>query len=358
MNETLKRVCRAFRITDEFVDYEVIQTGIVNRTYKVNFRLADGSLKSFLVQNVNTYAFRDPIGLMENIDRVTEHIRAKKPNSTCLHFHHTEDRKTYLMEGNNFWRMTNYVVSDTYNATKDPKILKNAGMAFGEFQNDLSDFEASLLHETIPGFHNTRQRYEKFLQAVQENAAGRADQVREEIDYVLSIQDVACTLTDLGNRGELPVRVTHNDTKINNVLFDRETGDALVVIDLDTVMAGYIGHDFGDAIRFAANFVAEDSPEFDKVGIDLDVFRAFAEGFLSKTRDAMTDKEKETLALSCVALTAELAVRFLDDYLRGDPYFTTRYPEHNLVRTRNQIALCKDMLKHLDEMNAIVQSFV
>lgn len=353
--EKLLEVSRAFRIEYDYLGYETIQMGNVNRTYKVNFRLPDGNPKSFLVQNVNTYAFRNPIGLMDNIDKVTEHIRAKKPGQLALHFHHTADRKTYLVDGENFWRMTNYVPSVTFNSVTDMSVVRNAGKAFGEFQMDLADFDISELTETIPGFHNTRKRYEDFLRSVGEDKAGRACQVREEIDYLISVQDRACCLTDLYHAGKLPLRVTHNDTKINNVLFDAETNEALVVIDLDTVMPGLMGHDFGDAIRFAANHVAEDSPDYHRVGIDLEVFQAFARGFLEKTRNTMTPLELDTLADSCVCLTAELVVRFLDDYLRGDLYFKTGYPEHNLVRTRNQIALCRDMIAHLDEMRAIIR---
>ena len=354
MDEKLKEVCTAFRLPGTYLGYESIQVGIVNRTYKVNFRLDDGKEKSFLVQNVNTYAFRNPIGLMNNIDLVTEHIRAKCPQKLSLHFHHTADRKTYLVDGSNFWRVMNYVPSATYSATKDPVILRNAGKAFGECQNQLADFDIRLLVETIPGFHETRRRYESLDEAIARDAVGRVEETQAEIGYLQSIRDLACTLTDLGREGRLPLRVTHNDTKINNVLFDEKTNEALVVIDLDTVMPGLMGHDFGDAIRFAANFVAEDCPDYDRVGIDLEVYRAFAQGFLEKTRDTMTSEERATLATSCISLTAELAVRFLDDYLRGDLYFTTQYPEHNLVRTRNQIALCRDMVAHLDEMNEIV----
>ena len=193
---------------------------------------------------------------------------------------------------------------------------------------------------------------------MQENKAGRADQVREEIDFLLSVQDLACRLTDLQQAGQLPLRVTHNDTKINNVLFHPETSDAMIVIDLDTVMPGLMGHDFGDAIRFAANYVEEDCRECEKVGVNLEIFRAFAEGFLSRTAKTMTDMEVETLALSCFVLTAELATRFLADYLDGDLYFNIKCPDHNLVRTRCQIALAKDMLKKMDEMEKIVRDCV
>ena len=355
MDEKLKQVCAVFRLPGTYLSYESIQVGIVNRTYKVNFRLEDGREKSFLVQNVNTYAFRNPIGLMNNIDLVTEHIRAKHPEKLSLHFHHTADRKTYLVDGDNFWRVMNYIPSANYSSTKDPVILRNAGRAFGEFQTQLADFEIGQLVETIPNFHNTRSRYESLDEAIAQDAAGRVKEARAEIDYIQSIRNLACTLTDLGREGKLPLRVTHNDTKINNVLFDRKTNEALVVIDLDTVMPGLMGHDFGDAIRFAANLQPEDSPEYSRVGIDLEVFSAFAQGFLEKTGDTITPLELETLATSCVCLTAELVVRFLDDYLRGDKYFKTRYPEHNLVRTRNQIALCRDMIAQLEKMDAIIR---
>ena len=358
MDKKLQEVCRLFKIEDTYVGYETVQMGNVNKTYKVNFLLPDGKPKSFLVQNVNTYAFREPVGLMENIDRVTEHIRAKRPGKTALHFHHTHDRKTYVVDGENFWRMTNYINSVTYNSVKDPTVLRNAGMAFGEFQTQLADFEIGLLHETIPNFHNTRARYEKFLQVVAADPVGRLQEVREEVAFLKEVMDKACLLTDMQKAGQLPLRVTHNDTKINNVLFSPEDASALVVIDLDTVMPGLVGHDFGDAIRFAANFVEEDCPDYAKAGVDLDVFRAFAEGFLSQTASTLTEAEIDTLALSCFVLTTELAVRFLDDYLRGDPYFKINYPEHNLVRTRCQIALAQDMLRKLPQMEAIVRECV
>ena len=356
--DKLLEVSRLFRIDYEYLGYETIQMGNVNRTYKVNFMLPEGKPKSFLVQNVNTYAFRNPVGLMDNIDKVTEHIRAKKPGQLALHFHHTADRKTYVIDGKNFWRMTNYVPSVTFNSTTDMDIIRNAGRAFGEFQMDLHDFDIGELTETIPDFHNTRRRYETLKRSIAENKAGRAEEVKEEIGFLLSVEDLACKLTDLHNAGQLPLRVTHNDTKINNVLFDPETSDAMVVIDLDTVMPGLMGHDFGDAIRFAANYAEEDCRDLSKVGVNMQVFEAFAQGFLSMTAKTMTDKEVETLALSCFVLTAELATRFLADYLDGDLYFKINAPDHNLVRTRCQIALAKDMLKHMDEMEAMVRACV
>ena len=358
INQKLEEVCRLFRIEGTYVGSQVIQVGNVNKTYECKFILPDGTPKSFLVQNVNTYAFRHPVELMDNIDKVTEHIRAKKPGQVALHFHHTADRKTYVIDGKNFWRMTNFISSITYDTANSLNLVRNAGKAFGEFQMQLADFEPDALFETIPNFHNTRARYENLLASVKANAAGRLEEVREEIEWLLSVQDQACTLTDMLNAGQLPLRVTHNDTKINNVLFEKDGENPLVVIDLDTVMPGLVGHDFGDAIRFAANFVREDSPEYEKAGVNLEVFKSFAEGFLEMTAKTLTENEIATLALSCFVLTVELATRFLADYLDGDLYFKILSPDHNLVRTRCQIALAKDMLRKLPEMERIVRSCV
>lgn len=358
MDKKLAQVCELFRIEGTYVGHEMIQVGNVNKTYEVKFILPDGKRKSFLVQNVNTYAFRKPVELMENIDKVTEHIRAKKPGQVALHFHHTADRKTYVIDGDNFWRMTNYIPSVTHSEVHDPGIIRNAGKAFGEFQMQLADFDIKQLYETIPGFHNTRMRYEKLIASMHEDPVGRVAEVREELDFLLSVQDQACKLTDMLAADELPLRVTHNDTKINNVLFEIGGDMPLVVIDLDTVMPGLVGHDFGDAIRFAANYVAEDSRDYEKAGVDLDIFRSFAEGFLQMTAKTLTPNEIDTLALSCFALTVELATRFLADYIDGDRYFKIRSTDHNLVRTRCQIALAKDMLKKMPQMEQIVRECI
>ncbi len=355
MDTKLKQVCEAFRIAGTYEGYEEIKVGNVNRTYRVDYRRDDGKRKSYIVQQVNTFVFKKPVEVMENIDKVTEHLHAKTPGRTSLHFHHTANRKTYLFDENGFWRLFNYIPSSTYNVCDDLEIVRNAGLAFGEFQTLLADFDANKLYETIPDFHNTRKRYEKLLADAAMDPCGKAESVAAELEWLISVQDQACALTDMHGHGELPLRVTHNDTKINNVLFEHDGKQAIVVIDLDTVMPGLVGHDFGDAIRFAANYVEEDSKETDKAGVNLAVFQAFAEGFLKNTASTLTEKEIETLGLSCFVLTTELATRFLDDYILGNPYFKIDYPEHNLVRTRCQIALAKDMLRKMDEMNAIIR---
>ena len=359
------KIGRAFRLPGHFFSYEEIQTGNINSTYIVNSVINDDSgiakLKPFLFQKVNTYAFKNPVQLMDNIEMVTSYIHSKRPESLNLHFHHTENvgvRQNYYCEGNDFWRVIKYIPSKTFMSCNDPMIIRGAGMAFGDFQQILSDFDASKLHVTIPNFHDTRKRYEQLRLSVKNDKAGRAEDIREELNYLLSVEDKACLLTDLQNKGDLQLRVTHNDTKINNVLFNPETYEPLVVVDLDTVMPGLVGNDFGDAIRSAANFVLEDSRDIEKAGIDLNILYAFADGFLSQTAHSLTKAEIETLGMSCFCIACELATRFLSDYLDGDKYFRTQYPEHNLVRARNQISLSKDMLDKMNAINGIIDGLV
>ncbi len=357
----LQSVGAAFRLPGLFFSYEEVRTGNVNNTYKVNYIVDDGGgmarIKSYVVQKLNSFAFRNPVQLMENIDKVTEYIRRKRPEGMNLHYHHTEvsgERKTYLLDDGDLWRVVNFVPSITFDTCDDPRIVRNAGVAFGDFQRVLEDFQAGDLFVTIPDFHNTRKRYEQLKEAIRLDPQGRYASAKAEADDLLAVEEEACQLTDLQMRGELPLRVTHNDTKINNVLFDEETRAALVVIDLDTVMPGLVAHDFGDAIRFAANFTAEDSRDLAKTGVDLNIFWAFADGFLSQTASGLTPAELDTLGISPLALACELATRFLTDYLLGDPYFNIHCPDHNLIRARCQIALAKDMGRKKDAMQSIV----
>ena len=350
----LQRVCSAFCVEGEFAGYEQIKVGNINRTYKVRYVKPDGAEKDYVVQRVNTYVFKRPEQVMENIDRVTGHLREKTPGRVSLHFYHTQDRKNYVSDESGFWRLFNYIPSSTYNSVEDLNIVRNAGEAFGEFQMMLADFDAASLHETIEGFHNTRMRVENLERDMAKDPCGRCAEVKEELDWLIAHKEIGCKLTHMYENGLLPARVTHNDTKINNVLFEKDGTQPLVVIDLDTVMPGLVGHDFGDAIRSAGNFVEEDCPDYEKAGVNIPVFRAFAEGFLSRTAKVLTQNEIDTLALSAFVLAYEQAVRFVNDYILGDPYYKINYPEHNLVRTRCQVALAKDLLKHQDALQAIV----
>jgi len=352
--EKLRQVCECFHLKGEFKAFQEIKMGNVNRTYRVIYQTPEGE-KSYILQAVNTFVFKQPQQVMANIDGVTRHIRTKKPGQVSLHFHHVDEEKNYLMDEEGFWRLFNYIPSVTYNACDDLQVVRNGGEAFGEFQMLLSDFDAAGLYETIPDFHNTKKRYEKLTADIAADPCGKVREAKEEIDWLMAVREKACRLTDMHEKGLLPLRVTHNDTKINNVLFDRDTHRAIAVIDLDTVMPGLVGHDFGDAIRFAANFVEEDCPDYEKAGVNMNVFTAFTEGFLKHTASTLTEAEIDTLPLSCFVLAVELATRFLDDYLLGSPYFKINYPEHNLVRTRCQIALAKDMLEKEGAMRQAVR---
>jgi len=355
MDSKLRKICEAFRIQGTYLSYEQIKDGNVNKTYKVTFEKPEGGKKHYIVQQVNTYAFHEPERLMDNADLITEHIRAKKQGGTALHYHHTADRKTYVYDDDHgFWRLCNYIPSVTFNSSQDHEVLRRTGAAFGEFQRLLSDFRVTDLYETIPDFHNTPKRLQKLFEDAEKDPLGRVAEVREELAYIASVRQEAEQMTRMYESGRLPLRVTHNDTKINNVLFNAETQEAMVIVDLDTVMPGLVGNDFGDGVRFAANFVEEDCPDCSKAGCDLEQFRAFTEGFLSQTADMLTEAEKETLPLSVFTIAVELASRFLDDYILGDPYFNIHYPTHNLVRTRCQLALAQDIHEKLPQMREIV----
>ena len=349
---TLAAVGAAFGLPGAPVARDEIAMGNINRTYKVTYRTGAGE-KDYLFQRVNTYVFRDAEALMANVDRVTAHLRAKRPGEVTLCYEHTADGNPFWREGDAFWRVCNFIPSVAFMTAEDMEVARGAGVAFGDFQRAMADFDPALLTETIPGFHDTRARYAALRRSAAADPVGRLAEVGAELDFLLSIEEAACLLTDGQKRGDLPLRVTHNDTKLNNVLFDPVTRAPLAVIDLDTVMPGLVGHDFGDAIRFAANTVPDDAPA-DQVRLELSRFEAFADGFLSRTAAVLTPAERETLAASCLAMTAEVAVRFLTDYLDGDRYFKVRDPAHNLRRTRNQIALARGMLSHREEMEATV----
>ena len=356
--ERIEQVCRAFRIEGSFIGSEVITRGNINTTVRIDFEI-NGNKKSFLLQRVNTYVFTDPLKIMNNIHLVTTHIRNKNtnPNKINLHFHHCANGDNfYFDEDGEFWRMINYIDALSFDLCDDPEILQGAGYAFGEFQTALEDFDASLLYETIPDFHNTPKRYETFLKAVERDDRGRVHEVLPEIEFTKKHAKLAGRLIELKNEGKLPLRVTHNDTKSNNVLFDRATGTPLTVIDLDTVMPGLVAFDFGDAIRSAGNSTEEDETDLSKVYLDVGKFSAFAEGFLKATAGHITEAEIDSLALGSFVLTFECGMRFLTDYLEGDKYFRTAYDGHNLVRAKCQYKLAEDMLNKMEEMEQIVRN--
>ena len=358
MKEKFQKIGDMFRLPGVVDRIDVVKRGNINSTYCVTYD-NDGQKKCYMFQRMNTFVFKDPVLIMENIDHVTSHIITSYPGSPALHFHHTDDGENFIFdEDGSFWRVMNAVDSVTFDTCDDLEIIKNTGEAFGRFQMQLADFDASLLHETIPDFHNTKKRLDTLFEHVEEDPCQRAALVADEIAYIASVRERAGELSERYAAGEFPLRVTHNDTKANNVLFDPETKKPLVVIDLDTVMPGMAMYDFGDAVRFIANTAEEDEPDVTKVSFDTAKFRAFCEGYVSQVWDALTPAEIDALVPACFAITIELASRFLDDYLTGDKYFKVTYPEHNVVRTRCQLALAKDIDLKSGELAAIVRETV
>lgn len=355
MNQQLRAAMAAFGLPENSTVKE-LSGGHINRTYHV---VCSGTTAhGWVLQRLNGYVFRRPEQVMENIVRVTEHLRRKGGEAVTLRFEPTAEGGWFFRDdAGNVWRMCGFVPSKTMESGADTAVVEGAGEAYGTFQGMLSDFPVAVLHETIVGFHDTPRRYADLIQAAKANQAGRGAAVQEELAWLLSVQEEACHLCRMREQGLLPLRVTHNDTKLSNVLFDSVTHRPLMVIDLDTVMPGLVAYDFGDAVRTAANTAAEDEPDGSLARLDLSRFQAFAAGFLRYTVGALTEVERNTLAQGCFAVTVEQAVRFLEDYLRGDVYYRTNRVNHNLVRARCQIALAKDMLRLETTMQRVVSAY-
>ena len=354
-----------FCFEGEFDEALEINAGNINNTYRLIYRLPDGAKKEYLLQRINTYVFKDPVGVMRNIDLITRHIenayRARGVDSERRVLRVIPTREGglfYRTEDDGYWRAYNFITNATaYDRIENAADFREAARGFGEFQRLLSDFPANELVETIPGFHHTARRFETFEASVAADRAGRVSQLTEEIEFLRRCRGMMTEIVAALEAGRVPVRVTHNDTKINNVMIDDETHRAICVIDLDTVMPGSALFDFGDAIRSGAPTVGEDSPDFEKVALDLTLFEAFTQGFLSEVKSILTPEEIAMLPLSAKVITAEQAMRFLTDYIDGDLYYKIRTPDHNLVRARNQIALVRDMERKFDEMQAICRKY-
>lgn len=334
--------------------------GHINDTYFVETSRA----RKYILQRVNNGIFQDIDGLMNNIILVTAHIRQKvaeaggDPLRECLSVVDTKDGQHFVRVDDCFWRCYIYIENAiTMQTAQTPELFRAAGQAFGIFQRQLSDFPAEKLVEVIPNFHNTPNRYNNFIKAWEADSCGLAKNVREEILFAREHADLCPLLADKLQSGELPLRVTHNDTKINNVMLNGANNKPLAVIDLDTVMPGLSAYDFGDSIRSGATLAAEDEPDIDKVRFDTHLFEMYAEGFLGECKNAFSREEVLSLYTGSVLMTFECGVRFLTDYLEGSTYFKTAYPEHNLVRCRTQFELVKQMLQKEDELKNILLSY-
>lgn len=327
--------------------------GHINETYL----LVTSRPHLYILQKLSTQAFKNIPGLMENVIAVTQYLSEKDSDPRhALRLIPTLGGDLYLATADGeYWRTYDFVLDSLcLDKPETAEDLHQSGVAFGVFQNQLADFPAETLYETIPHFHDTPDRFRLFHEAIQNNKAGRLGSVKAEVDRYLSHEYEAGVLMELCQNNELPLRVTHNDTKLNNVMLDSATRAPLCIIDLDTVMPGLAANDFGDSIRFGASTASEDETDLSKVSMSLELFRAYASGFLKACGKRLTHKEIETLPWGAKLMTLECGVRFLTDYLNGDVYFHVKYPEHNLIRCRTQITLVEDMERKWNEMNAII----
>lgn len=357
MEFSLKEICARFNVETTIEGYG---NGHINDTY-----LCEAAPRVIL-QRINIKVFKNPDEVMENIYNVTEHLKKKieksggNPDRETLNVIRTKDGKNYYkLDDENYFRMYKFVEdSVSFETVENPVQLYHAGTAFGKFQNMLDDYPADRLYETIVDFHNTPERVKQLQAAISKNAAGRLVAVKEEVNFAIDYAKYASKITDEMAKGTVPLRVTHNDTKLNNVLFDMDTLEGVCVIDLDTVMPGSVLYDFGDALRFGASSGAEDETDLSKIWFDLEKFEQFAKGFLGETAKCLTEKEIELLPMSALLMTYECGIRFLADYLNGDTYFKIHREHHNLDRARTQFKLVKDIESKFDDMKKIVEKYL
>ena len=352
MNENLFEVLRAFRLDAKPVSCEPYGCGHINVTYLAVME----SSRRYILQKINNNTFRDVAGLMENITAVTEFLRTKTDDPrSVLTLVKTHDSASYLHAQDAYWRVYDFVEGTIcLQLPETDEDFYQSAVGFGTFQQLLTDFPAAKLHETIPNFHNTPDRYRALLETLERDPMHRAAQVQPEIEFALARQAEMSAIQNALTAGELPLRVTHNDTKLNNVLLDAKTRKALCVIDLDTVMPGSSLYDFGDSIRFGAATAAEDEKDLSKMEMSLDRFRVFTRGYV-RACPGLTAKELELLPMGAKTMTMECGVRFLTDYLDGDHYFAVHREGQNLDRARTQFKLVADMEKKWDEMRKIVE---
>lgn len=361
-NEEIRSILDNFSIAGEFVDFYPIDDGHINDTFTVVYKVGGAELRH-LLQRINTAVFKNPDELMANVDCVTSFLKDKiiasggDSEREALYCKPTRTGKKYYIDSKDrVWRLYNFVENSfSHNTIESPEVFYNAGKAFGHFQKLLSDFPIDRLYETIPDFHNTGKRYKNLINAIEKDPKGRVKYLDDEIDFCKERRNETYVLTGKTVIGDLPVRVTHNDTKLNNILFDTETGEPVCIVDLDTVMPGLSLYDFGDAIRFGANTAAEDEKDISKVSLDTGLYEQYVRGFLSAAGDTLVAEEVRLLPFAAKMMTLECGMRFLTDYIDGDVYFKIHYPDHNLVRCHTQFALVADIERKYDEMMKITE---
>ncbi len=340
-----------FNFTGRLKDCRPFGSGHINDTYLLTFEMGDLGDRRVILQRMNREIFLKPVEVMENIAGVTAHLREKilenggDPERETLNMIPAKDGKAcYADSKGEYWRAYKFITdARCYDRVERPEDFYEAAVAFGNFQRLLADYPADTLHETIQGFHDTRARLEAFKQAVAQDIYGRAASAAREIEFILAHEETAGVLGELQEKGQLPLRVTHNDTKLNNILIDNTTRKGICVIDLDTVMPGLAVNDFGDAIRFGASTAAEDEKDLSRVSCSMELFEIYVKGFLRGCAGSLTQKEVELLPMGAKVMTYESGMRFLTDYLQGDHYFKIHRKEHNLDRARTQLKLVEDM---------------
>ena len=360
----IERILEKFNIEGKLVDVKVNNSGNINNNYIATFEKEDGTSKKYLIQKINTTVFTEPYKLMKNIEGVTSYLKKQMikegDNShQVLEVIKTKDNKSlcYIEDAGerDYYRIYEFIENSiSYDCSTDPEIVYNTGRAFGNFQKLLRNYPMNRLTETIKDFHSTDKRYQKLIEDIKIDSEGRVMEVAPEIVFILMREDLYSLITEELGTDEVPYRVTHNDTKVNNVMMNQKTGDFLAVIDLDTVMPGSLLFDYGDGVRSTASSAKEDEKDLSKVNINLELFKAYTDGYLKEMAPYMTYEEVSLMGESIRIITLELAIRFLNDYINGDTYFKTSYEKHNLDRARNQLALVKDIENKLEYINSFI----
>lgn len=357
----LREISGNFNIAGDFVSADHYGSGHINDTFAAVFNQG-GTKVRYILQRINHNVFKNPPALMDNIDRVTSHLHGKlsaggEASRRALSLIRARNGQSYHLDNDgNHWRTYVFVEhAKTYNIIETAEQAFQAAKAFGEFQKNLVDLPGKRLCETIPDFHNTPKRFENFEKALAADSVNRAKSAKAEIEFALRHKNVSTLLLNLSREGKIPERITHNDTKLNNVLIDGKTGEAVCVIDLDTVMPGLALYDFGDLVRTSTSPAAEDEKDLGKVKMQMRMYRALVEGYLSTAKDFLTKTEIEHLAFSGKLITLEIGLRFLTDYISGDTYFKIHREGHNLDRCRTQFKLVSLIEEQEEKMNRIAE---
>ena len=357
------KLVEQFQFEGEFEVVNPFGYGHINDTYVAIFRQGNGDMCRYIIQRINHNVFKRPDYVMHNMEKVTRHMRKRiisaggDPMRETITLVPTVDGRVYCKSSSgDYWRACHFIEgARAYQKVDDPELYYQAAQTFGRFLNLVNDLPANQLYETIPDFHHTPKRFQALISVLDEDPWNRAHSVKAEIEFTLDRAEETTVLTDLVAKGEMPERITHNDTKFDNVMIDNETGQGICVIDLDTVMGGLAVFDFGDSVRTGASTGAEDGPDTSEIRLDLSIFDQLARGFLEETREILTPIEVDHLAFGAKLITFEQGIRFLTDYLNGDIYYKTHRPGQNLDRCRTQLELVSEMERKSDDMLRIIE---